>query len=76
MLNFSIFKLFFFISYIVNNENLPIKDKICWSLDFRCCGVSLYTANLPQKTWIFAVQKHMDWMNGRTDRRTEGHNQL
>ena len=28
--------------YIGNNENPPITDEICWSLDFRYCGAQLY----------------------------------
>ena len=42
MLNLGPFKSFLLISYIGNNENPPITDKICWSLDARFCGASLY----------------------------------
>ena len=42
MLNFGPFRLFLFISYIGNNENPPITDESCWSLDIRYCGVWLY----------------------------------
>ena len=38
MLNFGPFKSFLFTSYIGNNENPPITDKISWSLDIRYCG--------------------------------------
>ena len=36
------FKPFLFNSYIGNNENPPITDKICWALDVRYCEASLY----------------------------------
>ena len=42
MLNLGPFKSFLLISYIGNNENLPITDEVCWSLDIRYCGASLY----------------------------------
>ena len=42
MLNLGPFKSFFFIFYIGNNENPPITEEICWSLDVRYCGASLY----------------------------------
>ena len=31
-----------YISYIDNNKNPPITDKVYWSLDIRYCGVQLY----------------------------------
>ena len=42
MLSFGPFKVFLLISYIGNNENPPITDEICWSLDIRYCGAQLY----------------------------------
>ena len=42
MLNFGPFKSFLFIFYIGNNKNPPVTDKICWSLEIRYCGASLY----------------------------------
>ena len=42
MLNLSSFKLFLSILHLGNNENPPITDEICWSLDFRYCGAQLY----------------------------------
>ena len=34
--------LFPFISYSDNNRNPLITDEICWPLDIRCFGASLY----------------------------------
>ena len=42
MLNLGPLKSFLFTSYISHNENPPITDEICWSLDIRYCGASLY----------------------------------
>ena len=41
MINLGPFMSFLLISYIGNNENPPT-DEICWSLDVRYCGASLY----------------------------------
>ena len=41
MLNNGPYKPFLFVSYIGNNENLPITDKIDWSLDIRYSEVIL-----------------------------------
>ena len=43
MLNLGSSMSFFLISFIGNNKNPPITDEICWSLDFRYCGVQLYS---------------------------------
>ena len=45
MLDCSPFKLFFSIYHIGNNKNPPRTDEICWSLEIRYCGVSLYVYN-------------------------------
>ena len=47
MLNLGPFEPFLLISYIGNNENPPITDEICWSIDVRYCGVPLYFLSLP-----------------------------
>ena len=43
MLNLSPFKPFLLTFYIGNNEHPPIIEEICWSLDVRYCGASLYS---------------------------------
>ena len=64
MLNFGPFMSFLFNSYIGNNENPPITDEICWSLDIRYCGAPLYAVipsvgeNLQRKiTSLFEKKK-------------------
>ena len=54
MLNFGPFKSFLFTTYISNNENPPITDKICWSLDIRYCEAYLY---------VFLIFKVIDYFS-------------
>ena len=49
MLNLGPLKSFLLISYNGNNENPPITDEICWSLDVRYSEAQLYKYFGPQK---------------------------
>ena len=53
MPNLGPFKPFLFNFYIGNNENPPITDEICWSLDVRYCGASLYAIQKSQYKAVF-----------------------
>ena len=74
MLNFGPFKTFLFIYYIRDNENPPITDEICWSLDIRYCGASLYILFPEYISKTRIVQwRHGAWFLGKINESLNDH---